>query len=306
MNKPIVNVEIDGSRLKVERESQGMSLKDLALKVCLSHQHITQLENNQSVIFFTTAHKIQVAKKVGKALGLEETDYLIHQVPDQDNASSTSISDELQSSTPLPISNDLFAKANVKLTINQKKSYIKPTLVFSSLAICIGLVAFTTDFPSIQLVQSLETLLKPTPAPAVIQQTEVEPAMVSAMPELPNSTTNQEAELKKVSLNNDPSACAYQSQGISVYRTSNPSKSAEMVYIQSKDRQTVCIIDNQNKSVPLDLDAGQSRSVYGQAPLTVISSNLSKLDIYFQGWKVKLPDTETTSIRLEPTELAQN
>jgi len=64
-------------------------------------------------------------------------------------------------------------------------------------------------------------------------------------------------------------------------------------------------MDSQNKSFPLDLEAGQSRSIYGQAPFTVISTNLSKFDIYFQGWKVKTPNQEIKSIRLEATELAQ-
>ena len=79
-----------------------------------------------------------------------------------------------------------------------------------------------------------------------------------------------------------------------------------MVYVLSKEPQTVCVIDSQNKAVSLDLDIGQSQSVYGQAPFTVISSDLSKLDLYFQGWKVKTGSQETKAIRLEAAELAKN
>ena len=69
--------EVDGGRLKIAREALGLSQKELATKLCLSHRHIAELEANQLAIFFTPAHKVQVAKKVGSALGLQKDDYLI-------------------------------------------------------------------------------------------------------------------------------------------------------------------------------------------------------------------------------------
>ena len=302
MKKNTATFEIDGSKLQLAREAQGLSKKQLALKVCLSKEHIAQLENNQSVIFFTVAHKIQVAKKVGIALGLKESDYLINQEIDEINNPTVSIPSESDRSIQLPISTDLFTKANVKPTIAKKNVFIQPALIFSSIAILTGVIVFSNDLTTIDLKQLVE---KPTPAQPLNNQTVEPPPIENTVAELSTPAVIEEPEIKKVVVNNDPIPCTYQGQGPEIYYTFNPSKSGEMVYLLSREHQTVCVTDSQNKSFPLDLEAGQSRSVYGKAPFTLISANLSKFDIYFQGWKVKIPNQETKAIRLEATELAQ-
>ena len=80
-----------------------------------------------------------------------------------------------------------------------------------------------------------------------------------------------------------------------------------MVYVLSKEPQSVCVIDSQNKAVSMDLAAGDSKSFYGKAPFTVVSSDLSNLDLYFQGWKVKSDALSKRAIRLEEVDyLAAN
>jgi transcriptional regulator with XRE-family HTH domain len=303
MNKKTATIEVDGSKLRLAREAQGLTPNELALKVCLSKEHIAQLENNQSVIFFTASHKIQVAKKVGATLGLNELDYLIIQEIEEISNSTVSISDQSITSPSLPISTDLFAKTTVKPTVAKKNLLIKPTIVFSSIAILAGVIIFSNDLTTNDLIKLVE---KPTSTKILNNQAIEIPPVENTVAESPIPALKEEPELKKVVVNNEPIPCSYQGQDSEIYRTVNPSKSGEMVYLLSRERQTVCVIDSQNKSFPLDLDAGQSRSIYGQAPFTVISSNLSKFDIYFQGWKVKILNPETSTIRLEPTELVQN
>ena len=303
MNKQLVTIEVDGSTLRLAREAQGLTTNELGLKVCLSKEHIAQLENNEFAIFFTASHKIQVAKKVGNALGLKETDYLINQEIEEISNSTVSTADESNTPLPLPVSTDLFAKTTVKPTAAKKNLLIKPTLIFTSIAILAGVIIFSNDLTTIDLMQLVE---KPSQTQPLNNQAVETPLIENTVAELASPTVIEEPELKKVVVNNEPIPCAYQGQGPEIYRTVNPSKSGEMVYLLSRERQTVCVMDGQNKSFPLDLDAGQSRSIYGQAPFTVISSNLSKFDIYFQGWKVKILNPETNAIRLEPTELVQN
>jgi transcriptional regulator with XRE-family HTH domain len=307
MNKQTAIIEVDGSRLRLAREAQNLTLKELALKLCLSKEHIAQLENNQSVIFFTVAHRIQVAKKVGTALGLNESDYLITQEINEISRSSDSVGIESVTSTPLPISIDLFTKANVKPTSTKKNIFVKPTFILSFIAIVTGITIFSNDLSTLDLQQ---LVVKPAPVkPQPLNNESIQtPPIENIVTELPvplTPTTNVEPEIKKVVENNESNPCTYQVSGPEIYRTANPSKTGEMVYLFSRERQTVCVLDSQNKSFPLDLDAGQSRSIYGKAPFTVISSNLGKFDIYFQGWKVKMPSQEIKSIRLEATELAQ-
>lgn len=306
MKNTTANFEVYGAKLQLAREAQGLSKKQLGLKVCLSKEHIAQLENNQSEIFFTAAHKIQVAKKVGSALGLNESEYLMYQ-EDEISNSTVSIMKDPITSIPLPISTDLFTKANVKPMKGKKSLFIPATLILSSIGIIIGITALSNDLMSINLMQLIE---KPTPTQAVNNQVVEETPIESNSAELPNPAITEEPEIKKLVANNESTTCAPQNQGTlqepEIYRTVNPSKSGEMVYLLSREHQTVCVMDSQNKSFPLDLDAGQSRSIYGKAPFTVFSTDLNKFDIYFQGWKVKIQNTGTKALRLEATELAQN
>jgi transcriptional regulator with XRE-family HTH domain len=71
------SLEIDGDKLRIAREELGLSQHELATKLCLSYVHIAQLEDDRLTIFFSPAHKIQVAKKAGAVLGLQELEYLI-------------------------------------------------------------------------------------------------------------------------------------------------------------------------------------------------------------------------------------
>jgi transcriptional regulator with XRE-family HTH domain len=53
--------EINYLKLKNARELAGLSQVDLAKSLCLGKAHIEQIESNQSDIYFSPAHKIQVA-----------------------------------------------------------------------------------------------------------------------------------------------------------------------------------------------------------------------------------------------------
>lgn len=171
----------------------------------------------------------------------------------------------------------------------------------SSVAIAAGSQIFSNQLASLNLDQliSLKTPMSqlnalPVNAPPVENITIESPSIT------------EEADLNNALVSNEKKSCSYQEQEITIYRTANPRKSAEMVYVLSKEHQAICVIDGQNKVVSLDLGIGQSRSVYGQAPFTVISSDLSKFDLYFQGWKVKPGNSDAKSIRLEAVDPALN
>lgn len=68
--------EINYLKLKEARELAGISQADLANSLCLGKAHIEQMESNLSDIYFSPIHKIQVAKKIGHKLNLNEDVYL--------------------------------------------------------------------------------------------------------------------------------------------------------------------------------------------------------------------------------------
>ncbi len=67
---------IDGERLKEARIEKNLTEAELAKECVLVAKHIIQLENGETSNFFSAHHKVQVAKKVGRYLGLEEGEYL--------------------------------------------------------------------------------------------------------------------------------------------------------------------------------------------------------------------------------------
>jgi transcriptional regulator with XRE-family HTH domain len=71
-NEPSIN----GDKLKEARLNKNLSEAELARVCVLAPKHIIQLENGENSNFFSAHHKVQVAKKVGRYLGLKENEYL--------------------------------------------------------------------------------------------------------------------------------------------------------------------------------------------------------------------------------------
>jgi transcriptional regulator with XRE-family HTH domain len=71
-HEPLIN----GDKLKQTRLDKNLSEAELAKACALVAKHIIQLENGETSNFFSAHHKVQVAKKVGRYLGLEEREYL--------------------------------------------------------------------------------------------------------------------------------------------------------------------------------------------------------------------------------------
>jgi transcriptional regulator with XRE-family HTH domain len=55
--------EVDRSRLKLAREAQDFSHKQLAAKLCLSHSYIAQLEENQLTVFLRMSTRCRLPQK---------------------------------------------------------------------------------------------------------------------------------------------------------------------------------------------------------------------------------------------------
>ncbi len=67
---------INGENLKKARLEKSLTEAELAKECVLVAKHIIQLENGETSNFFSAHHKVQVAKKVGRYLGLEEHEFL--------------------------------------------------------------------------------------------------------------------------------------------------------------------------------------------------------------------------------------
>lgn len=69
--------QIRGDRLKNERISKSLREDALARSVCLSVKNIREIENSESFdSFYSFSVKVTAAKRIGKFLGLTESDFL--------------------------------------------------------------------------------------------------------------------------------------------------------------------------------------------------------------------------------------
>jgi len=70
------DMSIDGSLLRLQRESRGWTMTDMAVRSCLSVKQIRQLEEGGSESFYSEAVKLTAAKKVASLLGLSTAQVL--------------------------------------------------------------------------------------------------------------------------------------------------------------------------------------------------------------------------------------
>ena len=89
------------------------------------------------------------------------------------------------------------------------------------------------------------------------------------------------------------------------YKTESPRKAGDMVYLQSKTTQTICVVDVSGKTQNKTLEPGVGVSVFGKPPLKVLTSGQAQVDMYYQGVKVRLSNTVSKTIILEPVEIIQ-
>lgn len=64
------DTSIDGSLLRLQRETRGWTMTDMAVRSCLSIKQIRQLEEGGMSAFYSAAVKATAAKKVGALLGV--------------------------------------------------------------------------------------------------------------------------------------------------------------------------------------------------------------------------------------------
>jgi len=88
------------------------------------------------------------------------------------------------------------------------------------------------------------------------------------------------------------------------YKPDAPKKSGDMVYVQAKMAQTVCVIDASGKNQSKTLEPGAGVSIYGKPPFKVLTLGLNQVDLYFQGTKVRAGAASKTVI-LEAAEVSQ-
>jgi hypothetical protein len=127
----------------------------------------------------------------------------------------------------------------------------------------------------------------PTPVPVPVAAASVATSAVSLPAVAASSVANKVL------------GCAYVTDAMPELTTFIAQKEGRYVYVVSPINAEICVVDGNKQATLLQLKAGENRSVYGVSPWQVSSASLSKVQIFFQGGRVTMPDTATRVKLLE-------
>jgi len=339
VNKSDKLPEIRKEAFTKARESLGLSTKDLSGMACLSVRQIEQIENGESSSFYGAQVKFTAAKKVAGLLKLtpedafdfsgvvqlvkpaeveeklqEETKASAaekkakpEKTKEKNQAKETEQTKELVSQAPAaepkaekPIARKV-TESVLDYSVKSKASVDPKKKIILLLAIAAAVIFSVVNlrplfFPEpvkeeVVIIQEVVPETPPASAPA-----EPAPAAQPAT-SVPVPATQPVAAASVECPPADASALNYKPDA--------PKKAGDMVYLQSKTAQTVCVVDATGKTQNKMLEPGVGASVYGKPPFKVLTGGLNQLDLYYQGAKVRTGNTSSKTIILEPAEIVQ-
>ena len=310
------------------REKLGLSTKELGSLACLSTRQIEQIENGETNSFYSAQIKVTAAKKVAKLLNLsdEEAFDFSSQAPKKMSVASVELPIAGIKSTPALKAKDLKiaeekkepvkkaqpkevqvkAVSSIEMTTKQKAPSQKKLFLWGSVGAAAVFAVinlrplFFADKPEeISLVK--EELVEPAPAAA---STPIESA--SAPTPTPTTVPLAASTLANAGVattaNPSSGACPAE-EGIISFKPEAPRKVADMVFVQTKAQQVICVIDASGKTQNKLVEPGVGASFYGKPPFKVLTAGLNQVDVFFQGAKVRLSNLNTKTLILEASEV---
>jgi transcriptional regulator with XRE-family HTH domain len=330
MNSPLPDVI--GSALKTAREARKLERLELANLCCLSAKMILELEEGGMTSFYNFPLKINAAKRVGKSLNLSESEYLSYPQPaieskegleevlldgvkSEDGLDVTSPEANLSSPQGKPLTSPLDSAITERLEWQElltekvggvvsgpESSYVSklpPKPVFYLL---IGLVIAGTFYglnEKYELTYQLSSLMDRKLAtqensPAQLTKDGAEGSKI----EMPNEPAVS-PEVKSAEVPLAPGQCPFKPEGqIFSYQSPSPSKAGDVVNLKTLIKQTICFIDGSGKQLVVGMEPNTAHVFKGVAPFTVLGQDLDNAEMYFQGWKVRLPSAGSKQIKL--------
>ena len=344
MNKSEKLPEIRKEAFTKARESLGLSAKDLSGMSCFSVRQIEQIESGESSSFYGAQVKFTAAKRVAELLKLkpeEAFDFsgvvqpvspaeVEEKLQEETKASAAEKkakpekvkernqvkeipeekAEEKEATPVAKVAEPQAEKSDAKkitpsvidYSVKSKASVDPKKKIFLLLAIAAAVIFSVVNlrplfFPEpvkeeVVIIQEVVPETPPASTPA-----EPAPAAQPATP-LPSPATQPIAAASIECPPADASALNYKPDA--------PKKAGDMVYLQSKTAQTICVVDATGKTQNKMLEPGVGASVYGKPPFKVLTGGLNQVDLYFQGAKVRIGNTSSKTIILEPAEIVQS
>ena len=330
MNKPTKLPEIRKEAFTEARKSLGLSTKELSSKACLSVRQIEQIENGESSSFYGAQVKVTAAKKVAGLLNLKEEEAFDFSGVSQ--AINASAGDEkLGAVSSLQTGNNLIAEDGAKTAPVPKRSIEPqnaPERAFLNAAVTGSksgndgqapkhsqkkiFLLLAVGAAAIFSVVNLRPLFFPAPVKeevVIIQEVAPEPTPANASSEPVAETKTAETPVPVAVIESASAAvsieCPTADTSPIYYKPEVPKKAGDMVFVQAKTAQTICVVDGSGKTQNKVLEPGVGASFFGKPPLKVLTGGLNQVDLYFQGAKVRLSNASNKTVILEPAEIIQ-
>lgn len=337
MNKSEKLPEIRKEAFTKARESLGLSTKDLSGMACLSVRQIEQIENGESSSFYGAQVKFTAAKKVAGLLKLNPEDAfdfsgvaqpvkaaeVEEKLQEETKASavgkkakpektkeSKETIEEKEATPAAKVAESKAEKSDAKkitpsvidYSVKSKAPSDPKKKIILLLAIAAAVIFSVVNLRPLFFPESVKEEV-------VIIQEVVPEAPPASAPAEPAPATQPAAAVPAPAA--QPVAAAVSSEcppadsSALNYKPDAPKKAGDMVYLQSKTAQTVCVVDATGKTQNKMLEPGVGVSVYGKPPFKVLTGGLNQVDLYYQGAKVRTGSTSSKTIILESAEIVQ-
>jgi transcriptional regulator with XRE-family HTH domain len=312
--------EINGIALKAAREKRGIERSELATQCCLSSKMVAELEDGGISYFYSYQLKVSAAKRVGSYLGLSTEDFLqqVAEVIENVDALEDGENESLQeggmqdlASTVNGVVNEgeqlddlIYESTNSGTSlphVSVRTSQFK--WVGGALFVLVGMIAMYGLESQFHISnQSLEFFgksnnqnMQPPEPPKELVAEYQEQIQGDAKPSIKTEAKIEPMPAASLAANQ---CSPVRDDQLLVYKSPNPSKSGDTLNIKTLVKQSVCVIDSQGKQALVDLDSNEAHSFRGNPPFVVVAQDLDNVEMFYQGWRVRLPNAGMKQMKL--------
>jgi len=288
--------DCDPIYLRQLRQAAGLDLVALARTACLSVAHVRHLEGEGDGVFYSQSIKRQAYKRVLMILGADPPS------ANQDEVMQASLQGLHLDPTHNPVdrivalvehAKPMHPSANggakYRFTVAWFKTWILWGLPLLGLLLLLYMSApfLETGWRSLTAPTQAQEVMQPDASASAsgISDATAEPANQDAAPVAP-----PESLATLPSPNNSP-VCAFDADSAVSLWAVEAHKPGNYVYLMSETAATVCVVDATQQATVLELKPAEGRSVYGPPPWQVSGAQLSKMQLYFQGRRLAIPET---------------
>jgi hypothetical protein len=302
----------DPAYLRELREAAGMDLAVLARTACLSVAQVRELETDDSDnLFYSDAIKRQAYKRLLMILGAEPpTVDVPAELRDANKVADAHLNtlDQIVAMSHQPAMNrsvsDVLGAGVAKL---KKHKQVLGALLLLLVAVTLFVLnGFQTASNAVSSAPAASVAVEEPTKPAALvgaSSPDISAPMASAPAPLASvsavASATFAAPAPAAAAASKVAGCGYVGDAMPELTAFIAQKEGRYVYVVSPTNAEICVVDGNKQATLLQMKAGENRSVYGVPPWQVSAPNLSKIQIFFQGGRVSVPDAATRVKLLE-------